>query len=132
MSDDNSKTPSDKEKVIDLQDIQESHKRIEHEQNTLLSPLWRSLTNIKTPRQAISCASAMIIAGKDLLLLELGEQTTRSYIESLRYDTLEMITSQRKAMEDEMARIEKEAKETKDNVVPFKKENKKEETNDNQ
>ena len=132
MSDDNSKTPSDKEKVIDLQDIQESHKRIEHEQNTLLSPLWRSLTNIKTPRQAISCASAMIIAGKDLLLLELGEQTTRSYIESLRYDTLEMITSQRKAMEDEMARIEKEAISPTVVKVDFTKKKEKEKENDKQ
>lgn len=127
---DNNLPPSDKDKVVDLTQIQEHHKRIEHEQNSLLSPLWRSLTNIKTPRQAISCASAMIIAGKDLLLLELGEEVTRTYMESLRYDTLELITSQRKAMEDEIERIEKEAKETKDNVVPVDFTKKGEKSND--
>jgi len=103
MSDDN-------DKISDLTKIHEMHRRIMEEQNTLLQPLWRSLANIKNPKQAINCAAAMLVAGKDLLLLELGEEVARQYIDNLRYDTVELVNSKKNALEAEMAKIEAQAK----------------------
>lgn len=97
------------DKITNLTAIHDMNKRIMEEQNTLLQPLWRSLMNIKTPRQAINCASAMIVAGKDLLLLELGEETARNFIDNLRYDTVELVNSKKNALEAEMAKIDAEA-----------------------
>ena len=74
---------SDDNNTIDITKIQEQQRRIENEQNVLLQPLWRSVMNIKTPRQAISCASAMIVAGKDLLVLELGADVAKNFIDNL-------------------------------------------------
>jgi hypothetical protein len=95
--------------TTDINSIIEHQKRIEHEQNVLLQPLWRSVMNIKTPRQAISCASAMIVAGKDLLVLELGEEVARNFIDNLSYDKLDLVTSKQHEIQYELDKAAKEA-----------------------
>jgi len=100
---------SDDKNTIDITKIQEQQKRIEEEQNVLLQPLWRSVMNIKTPRQAISCASAMIVAGKDLLVLELGADVARNFIDNLNYNNLDLVTSKKVEIQNELDKIAKEA-----------------------
>jgi hypothetical protein len=100
---------SDDNNTIDITKIQEQQRRIEHEQNVLLQPLWRSVMNIKTPRQAISCASAMIVAGKDLLVLELGADVAKNFIDNLNYNTLDLVTSKQVEIQNELDKIAKEA-----------------------
>ena len=92
---------SDDNNTIDITKIQEQQRRIENEQNVLLQPLWRSVMNIKTPRQAISCASAMIVAGKDLLVLELGADVAKNFIDNLNYNTLDLVTSKQEEIQNE-------------------------------
>lgn len=100
---------SDDNKTTDLNSVLEHQKRIEQEQNVLLQPLWRSVMNIKTPRQAISCASAMIVAGKDLLVLELGEEVARNFIDNLNYHKLDLVTSKRHEIQSELDKAAQEA-----------------------
>ena len=100
---------SDDNNTIDITKIQEQQRRIENEQNVLLQPLWRSVMNIKTPRQAISCASAMIVAGKDLLVLELGADVAKNFIDNLNYNTLDLVTSKQEEIQNELDKIAKEA-----------------------
>ncbi len=100
---------SDDNNTIDISKIQEQQRRVEQEQNVLLQPLWRSVMNLKTPRQAISCASAMIIAGKDLLVLELGADVAKNFIDNLNYDNLDLVTSKQIEIQNELDKIAKEA-----------------------
>lgn len=100
---------SDDKNTTDVNSIIENQKRIEQEQNVLLQPLWRSVMNIKTPRQAISCASAMIVAGKDLLVLELGEDIAKNFIDNLNYDKLDLVTSKQQEIQNELDKVAKEA-----------------------
>lgn len=97
------------DKTTDINSILENQKKIEQEQNVLLQPLWRSIMNIKTPRQAISCASAMIVAGKDLLILELGEEVARNFIDNLSYDKLDLVTSKQQEIQHELDKAAQEA-----------------------
>lgn len=97
------------DKTTDINSILENQRKIEQEQNVLLQPLWRSIMNIKTPRQAISCASAMIVAGKDLLVLELGEEVARNFIDNLSYDKLDLVTSKQQEIQHELDKAAQEA-----------------------
>ena len=123
---------SDDNNTIDMTKIQEQQKRVEHEQNVLLQPLWRSVMNIKTPRQAISCASAMIVAGKDLLVLELGADIAKNYIDNLNYDTLDLVTSKQIEIQNELDKIAKEAVSPTVVKADFTKKKEKEKENDKQ
>jgi hypothetical protein len=123
---------SDDNNTIDITKIQEQQKRVEHEQNVLLQPLWRSVMNIKTPRQAISCASAMIVAGKDLLVLELGADIAKNYIDNLNYDTLDLVTSKQIEIQNELDKIAKEAVSPTVVKADFTKKKEKEKENDKQ
>lgn len=123
---------SDDNNTIDISKIQEQQRRIEHEQNVLLQPLWRSVMNIKTPRQAISCASAMIVAGKDLLVLELGADVARNFIDNLNYNTLDLVTSKQVEIQNELDKIAKEAISPTVVKADFTKKKEKEKENDKQ
>jgi len=123
---------SDDNNTIDITKIQEHQKRIEHEQNVLLQPLWRSVMNIKTPRQAISCASAMIVAGKDLLVLELGADVAKNFIDNLNYNTLDLVTSKQIEIQNELDKIAKEAISPTVVKADFTKKKEKEKENDKQ
>jgi hypothetical protein len=123
---------SDDNNTIDMTKIQEQQRRVEHEQNVLLQPLWRSVMNIKTPRQAISCASAMIVAGKDLLVLELGADIAKNYIDNLNYDTLDLVTSKQIEIQNELDKIAKEAVSPTVVKADFTKKKEKEKENDKQ
>ncbi len=123
---------SDDNNTIDITKIQEHQKRIEHEQNVLLQPLWRSVMNIKTPRQAISCASAMIVAGKDLLVLELGADVAKNFIDNLNYNTLDLVTSKQEEIQNELDKIAKEAISPTVVKADFTKKKEKEKENDKQ
>lgn len=123
---------SDDNNTIDITKIQEQQRRIEHEQNVLLQPLWRSVMNIKTPRQAISCASAMIVAGKDLLVLELGADVARNFIDNLNYNTLDLVTSKQVEIQNELDKIAKEAISPTVVKADFTKKKEKEKENDKQ
>jgi hypothetical protein len=123
---------SDNNNTIDMTKIQEQQRRVEHEQNVLLQPLWRSIMNIKTPRQAISCGSAMIAAGKDLLVLELGADIAKNYIDNLNYDTLDLVTSKQIEIQNELDKIAKEAVSPTVVKADFTKKKEKEKENDKQ
>lgn len=123
---------SDNNNTIDMTKIQEQQRRVEDEQNVLLQPLWRSVMNIKTPRQAISCASAMIVAGKDLLVLELGADIAKNYIDNLNYDTLDLVTSKQIEIQNELDKIAKEAVSPTVVKADFTKKKEKEKENDKQ
>jgi hypothetical protein len=123
---------SDDNNTIDITKIQEQQRRIEHEQNVLLQPLWRSVMNIKTPRQAISCASAMIVAGKDLLVLELGADVAKNFIDNLNYNTLDLVTSKQEEIQNELDKIAKEAISPTVVKADFTKKKEKEKENDKQ
>jgi hypothetical protein len=123
---------SDDNNTIDMTKIQEQQRRVEHEQNVLLQPLWRSVMNIKTPRQAISCASAMIVAGKDLLVLELGADVAKNFIDNLNYNTLDLVTSKQEEIQNELDKIAKEAISPTVVKADFTKKKEKEKENDKQ
>lgn len=123
---------SDDNNTIDITKIQEQQRRIEHEQNVLLQPLWRSVMNFKTPRQAISCASAMIVAGKDLLVLELGADVAKNFIDNLNYNTLDLVTSKQVEIQNELDKIAKEAISPTVVKADFTKKKEKEKENDKQ
>jgi len=123
---------SDDNNTIDITKIQEQQRRIENEQNVLLQPLWRSVMNIKTPRQAISCASAMIVAGKDLLVLELGADVAKNFIDNLNYNTLDLVTSKQEEIQNELDKIAKEAISPTVVKADFTKKKEKEKENDKQ
>ena len=123
---------SDDNNTIDITKIQEQQRRIENEQNVLLQPLWRSVMNIKTPRQAISCASAMIVAGKDLLVLELGADVAKNFIDNLNYNTLDLVTSKQEEIQNELEKIAKEAISPTVVKADFTKKKEKEKENDKQ
>lgn len=123
---------SDDNNTVDLSKVQEHHKRIEHEQNVLLQPLWRSVMNIKTPRQAISCASAMITAGKDLLVLELGADVAKNFIDNLNYDNYDLVTSKQTEIQNELDKIAQEAISPTVVKADFTKKKQKEKENDKQ
>lgn len=123
---------SDNNNTIDMTKIQEQQRRVEDEQNVLLQPLWRSVMNIKTPRQAISCASAMIVAGKDLLVLELGADIAKNYIDNLNYNTLDLVTSKQIEIQNELDKIAKEAVSPTVVKADFTKKKEKEKENDKQ
>ncbi|NBP55256.1 hypothetical protein EBU71_01720 [bacterium] len=123
---------SDDNNTIDITKIQEQQRRIEHEQNVLLQPLWRSVMNLKTPRQAISCASAMIVAGKDLLVLELGADVAKNFIDNLNYNTLDLVTSKQVEIQNELDKIAKEAISPTVVKADFTKKKEKEKENDKQ
>ena len=123
---------SDDNNTIDITKIQEQQRRIENEQNVLLQPLLRSVMNIKTPRQAISCASAMIVAGKDLLVLELGADVAKNFIDNLNYNTLDLVTSKQEEIQNELDKIAKEAISPTVVKADFTKKKEKEKENDKQ
>lgn len=123
---------SDDNNTIDITKIQEQQRRIEHEQNVLLQPLWRSVMNLKTPRQAISCASAMIVAGKDLLVLELGADVAKNFVDNLNYNTLDLVTSKQVEIQNELDKIAKEAISPTVVKADFTKKKEKEKENDKQ
>ena len=123
---------SDDNNTIDITKIQEQQRRRENEQNVLLQPLWRSVMNIKTPRQAISCASAMIVAGKDLLVLELGADVAKNFIDNLNYNTLDLVTSKQEEIQNELDKIAKEAISPTVVKADFTKKKEKEKENDKQ
>ena len=88
--------------------------------------------NIKTPRQAISCASAMIVAGKDLLVLELGADVAKNFIDNLNYKTLDLVTSKQEEIQNELDKIAKEAISPTVVKADFTKKKEKEKENDKQ
>lgn len=81
----------------DKKDFEAKQKEAIEEQNIIMQPIYSSLMRIKNPKMAINAAQALITVGKDLLLLETGEQNTRVFISNLKLDTMEMVKAQRQA-----------------------------------
>ena len=68
----------------------------EYEQNYILTPLWEALTNIKSSRQAINAAMGMLITAKDILVLELGKPDAERTVNSLNYDTIDLVSIEKR------------------------------------
>lgn len=73
----------------------EMAEQIEWETNQLMRSIYETLTKIKNPRQAISAGMAMITTGKDLMILEMGVDGAKAYINDIKYDTIEIVQRQR-------------------------------------
>lgn len=67
---------------------------IEWEVSSLMSSIYETLTKIKTPKQAIAAGMAMATTGKDLLVLELGAEGAKAYLDALDLDTAEVVERQ--------------------------------------
>lgn len=67
---------------------------IEWEVNMLMTSIYETLTKIENPKQAIAAGMAMITTGKDLLVLELGKDGAKAYLDALDLDTAEIVERQ--------------------------------------
>ena len=67
---------------------------IEWEVNSLMSSIYKTLTEIKTSKQAIAAGMAMATTGKDLLVLELGAEGAKAYLDGLDLSTAEVVERQ--------------------------------------
>ena len=73
---------------------EERAKLIEWETDKLMRSIYTTLTEITTSKQAVAAGMAMLLTGKDLLVLELGQDAAKAYIDSLDLDTAEVVERQ--------------------------------------
>ena len=85
-------------KKFDADRLEEVRKQHEYEQNFILTPLWEALTSIKTGKQAISASMGMLIAAKDILVLELGKEQAKVIIGTLDFDTIDLVSIEKRPM----------------------------------
>lgn len=79
-------------------------KMVEWETNVLMRSIYETLTKLENPRQAIAAGMAMIMTGKDLLCLELGEEGAKAYCANLKFDTTEIVQMERQKVENDARR----------------------------